>query len=60
MKAEGALVKPKDITSHSYNPWFVLKVVFRASCSTTLPDGNHYKSPTWKSKKLLSPDPIDC
>ena len=36
MKVAGALVKPKGIMSHSYNPCFVLKVVFYASCSTTL------------------------
>jgi hypothetical protein len=33
MKVAGALHSPNDITSHSYNPCFVLKVVFQASPS---------------------------
>ena len=36
MKVAGALVKPKGITNHSYNPCFVLKAFLHASCSATM------------------------
>ena len=31
MKVEGALERPKGITSHSYNPSFILQAVFHSS-----------------------------
>jgi hypothetical protein len=33
MNALGAFVRPKGITSHSYNPYLVLKVIFHSSPS---------------------------
>ena len=36
MKKAGALVRPKDITRYSYNPYLIEKVVFGISCGLIL------------------------